>query len=352
MLIHKNEVNFLEPISRKLRILAAIVERYVSTGDPVGSKSVCEDLDLSFSSATIRSEMANLAEFGYLFQPHVSAGRIPSYQGYRLYINRLMSEKPLFEDEKNFINGVLSVSSIDPESLLETAAKVLAEITGYVVVITAPPNAESRVRDIQFVQIGRQSAMIVLMTSGGMIKNKLFKCGYDLNSDVLKMISNILKEKFCGEPLKSITPEFMDFLVGGNDELTMLLMPVIDVLMKAAEEACEPQIKIQGQKNLLSMSNLSSETLVDIFNFLENKDKIISLFNSVDRGMNFIIGDENRYNELHNASVVASQYNVAGKSGVIGVIGPTRMDYGKVSSQVRYVASVIGVLLAKMLQNY
>lgn len=342
----------LEPISRKFKILAAIVDRYISTGFPVGSKAVCEDLDLSFSPATIRSEMANLADFGYLFQPHVSAGRVPSDQGYRLYINKLMPEKPLQNEEKSFINGILALSATDPESLLEAAAKVLAEITDYAVVITTPPNLESTVRDIKFVQIGRQSGMIVLMTSSGMIKNKLFKCEYELTSDILNMLGGVLNEKFRGEPLKSITPEYMDFMVGSNSEMSLLLMPVIDALMKAAEEACEVEVKIKGQKNLLANQTLSPETLIEIFSFLENKDRLINLMNVPEHGLNFVIGDENVYRELRQASVVATRYNVGEKSGAIGVIGPTRMDYSQVSSQIQYVAALVGVLLGKILENY
>ena len=342
----------LEPIDRKFRILAAIVDRYISTGFPVGSKTVCEDLDLSFSPATVRSEMASLADFGYLFQPHVSAGRVPSYQGYRLYINKLMSEKPLQNDEKNFINGVLAVSATDPESLLEAAAKVLAEITEYSVVVTTPPNAESTVRDIKFVQIGRQSAMLVLITSSGMIKNKLFKCDYELSSEILNMFAGVLGEKFRGQPLKSVTPEFMDFMVGNNSGMAALIMPVIDVLMKAAEEACEIEVKVRGQKNLLANQSLTPEALIEIFSFLENKDRLISLMDVPSHGLNFVIGDENIYKELRQASVVASRYNVGGKSGTIGIIGPTRMNYSHVSSQVRYVAALIGVLLGKILENY
>ncbi len=342
----------LEPIDRKFRVLAAIVDRYIATGYPVGSKAVCEDLDLSFSPATIRSEMADLSEIGYLFQPHVSAGRIPSYQGYRLYINRLMPEKPLQNEEKSFINGILALSATDPESLLEAAAKVLAEITDYAVIITTPPNSESTVRDIKFVQIGRQSAMLVLMTSSGMIKNKLFKCEYELNSDILGMLGSVFNEKFRGEPLRCVTPEHMDFMVGNDNQMLLLITPVIDALMKAAEEACEIEVKVKGQKNLLANQNLSPEALIEIFSFLENKDRIINLMDISEYGLNFVIGDENIYRELKQASVVAARYNVGGKSGSIGVIGPTRMNYSHVSSQIQYVASLVGVLLGKILENY
>ncbi len=338
-------------LSRKLQILSAVVEKYVLTGDPVGSKTVCEELEPSFSPATVRSEMADLVNFGYLFQPHVSSGRIPSHQGYRIYINKLMFKKPLSTEEKNLINGVLAFSSTDPESLLDSAAKVLSNITNCMAIITTPPSLESKVRDIQFVRVGRRSAMIVLMISNGMIKNKLFKCDYDLTSEILHMLGEVLNEKFRGELLSSITPEFVNFLVGGDEKTALILLPVIDVFMKAAKEACEVEIKIHGQKNLLSIPEITPEVIINIFNFLENREKVLSLLNLADNGINFIVGEENIYTELKNASVISTHYSIGGKSGAIGIIGPTRMDYGLIAEYLQYVTALVGALLGRMLEN-
>ena len=317
----------------------------------MGSKAVCEDLNSSFSSATIRSEMADLANFGYLFQPHVSSGRVPSDLGYRLYINKLMTKKPLFSEDKNLINGVLSIAATDPESLLEQAAKILSEVTNFTAVITTPPAGESCVRDIRFVKVERRSAMIVLMTTGGMVKNKLFRCDYDLTEDILRMLEKILNEKFRGELLKSITPECVNFLVGGNPETALILLPVLDVLMDAAREACEVEIKIYGRKNLLSIPDVTTESVTDIFNFLENRDKVLRLLSHAGRNIDFIIGEENIYEELKSASVVLTQYSVGEKCGIAAVIGPTRMDYGLVASKLEYVSTLVGVLLGRILEN-
>lgn len=317
----------------------------------MGSKAVCEDMEFSFSSATIRSEMAGLSELGYIFQPHVSSGRVPSDQGYRLYINKLMQKKPLYLEEKVFLNGALNISSADPEKLLSAAAKALSEITNFTAIVTTPPSAESRVRNITFVGIGRRNAMLVLMTSDGMVKNKIFRCEYNLNDEMLRMFSGILNGKFRGERLKDITPEFINILVGEDRELALLLLPVIDVLMQAAQEACEVEIKICGQKNLLSIPGVTTDTVINIFNFLEDKRKVFDLLNSGNHGMHFTVGEENKYIQLQNASVVSTHYNIGGKFGAMGIIGPTRMDYGKIYSQIEYVSSLIGVLLGRILEN-
>ena len=338
--------------SRKYKVLAEIVENYISTGEPVGSKTICENSDLSFSSATIRSEMAELVSFGYLTQPHVSSGRVPSCRGYRLYINKLMNEKPLGSDEKNLINGALASASTDPESLLEAAADILAEITGFTSVMTTPLNQSSKILDIKFVKISRRGGMLVLVTSSGMVKNKLFRCDYDLNEEILKMFEKILGEEFIGKLLSEVNPETVNILVSSDVSVSTLLLPMIKVLLEAVKEAYEVKVKICGQKNLLSIPGVSLETVVDIFNFLEEKEKVLDLFSSEKYGVNFIVGEENTYRQLKNSSICFSRYSVADRFGVLGLIGPTRMDYGKVRSDMEYTSSLIGVFLERILKGY
>ena len=195
------------------------------------------------------------------------------------------------------------------------------------------------------------TAMMVLMTSDGMVKNKIFRCDYELNDEILYMFSGILNGKFRGEKLKDITPEFVDILVGEDRELALLLLPVIDVLMDAAKEACEVEVKIYGQKNLLSIPGITTETVINIFNFLENKEKVLRLLDLGEYGVKFTVGDENKYMELKDASVVSFHYSIGRKIGTIGLIGPTRMNYGKIYSQLEYVASLVGILLGRILEN-
>ncbi len=342
----------MDPIERKFKILEEIINRYILTGEPVGSKTVSENSDLSFSSATVRNEMADLVSFGYLTQPHVSAGRVPSSRGYRLYINKLMHKKPLSENEKSLINGILSKSSTDPESLLEAAAEALAEITGFTSVVTTPLNQKSRVLDIKLVKISRRGAMIVLTTSSGMIKNKLFRCDYDISDEILKTFEKILSEEFRGKLLNKINPESVSILVTEESSISFLLLPIIKVFLETALEASQVEVKICGQKNLLLIPESTSEMTYGIFKFLEDKEKILNLLNCENYGINFTVGEENIYRELKNSSVCFSRYNVADKFGGLGIIGPTRMDYGYVTSYLQYVSSLIGVFLERILKGY
>ena len=338
----------MRPLDRKLKILSAVVEKYIMTGEPVGSKSVSEDSEMSFSSATIRNEMANLVECGYLLQPHVSAGRVPSHLGYRLYLNKLMNEKPLVSEEKNLISGALSSAAMDPESLLETAAQILANVTVLTSIVSTPINQDSRIKNIKFLQTGRRSGMLVLMTTSGMIKNKLFRCDYNLNVDILKMFEKILEQKFCGKLLKEVENGNVDIIVGNSGEMALLLLPIIDILLETIREARKVRIKIYGQKNLLL---IPSVTRGDIFNLVEDDAKVLDLLNCTECGINFIVGKENNYRELQNASIVSTRYNVGGRFGAMGIIGSTRMDYSAVASQLQYVSALIGVFLERMLEG-
>ena len=334
----------LDSSDRKYKILAQIVENYISTGEPVGSKTICESSDLSFSSATIRNEMAELVSYGYLIQPHVSSGRVPSNRGYRLYINRLMPEKPLESDEKSIINGALSSASMDPEDLLEAAADILAEITGFTAVMTTPLNQNSKILSIKFVQISRRGGMLVLVTSSGMVKNKLFRLEYDLNEEILKMFEKMLEEEFKGKFLSEITPETVDILAPSAISTPMMLFPIMKVFLEA--------VKVCGQKNLLSIPGINLETVIDIFNFLDEKEKVLNLFSKEKYGVNFIVGEENEYQQLKNSSICFSRYSVAERFGFLGIIGPTRMDYSNVNAKLRYISLLVGVFLERILKGY
>jgi len=195
--------------ARKLKILQAVIEAYIQTGEPVGSKALCELLDVSVSSATIRNEMASLSELGLLEQPHTSAGRIPTQFGYRLYINELMKPKPLSDEEMRYIDRYLSEYADDPDLLLEKAAEMLAEMTKYAAISTTPTNRDATIQRIQLVQTGPHTAMLVLTTSTGAVKSKLFRTNYLLNSDILRMFSNVLNEKMGSVHLLNVTPDFI-----------------------------------------------------------------------------------------------------------------------------------------------
>ena len=340
----------MEISERKRKILAAIVEAYVKTGEPIGSKALCEALDYSVSSATIRNEMADLVELGLLEQPHTSAGRIPSHEGYRLYIDQLMHQTPLTEDEQRFIDGSLSASANDPEHLLEDASQILAEMTRYAAVSTTPSDEEATVRHLQLVQTGRRTAMVVMTTSSGMLKNKIFRCDYDLTPEILRIFHKMLNEKLGGIPVASITPAFIQTMAASLGEMTLLMPSVLMAVLEASREAMETDVRLEGQYNLLFLPEFGMDNARRLMEFLNQREQLIRLLEGQTGVTKVLIGPESEYPELYDSSLVVSRYSLGGKNaGAIGIIGPTRMDYAKMIPKLEYLASTVGTLLSEIM---
>ncbi len=337
---------------RKAKILNAIVEIYVKTGEPVSSKAVCNALDISVSPATVRNDMSHLVDMGLLEQPHTSAGRIPSHLGYREYINNLKHQElsPISCYDRDFINSNLS-SAFDPEHLLEEASQVLADLTKFVAISTAPPGNNSIIRKIDFVQTGRHSVMMVIITSTGLIKNKLFRSDYEITSDILKIFYCIINEKFVGVPVSSITPEFIESSTTTLGELLPLLSPAFEALLETSREILGASINLDGQNNLLFLPNFDINGVRKIMDFLDRRDEIIKLIlQNKSQKINVLIGLESERPELSDSSIIISRYTLRGKeSGAIAIIGPTRMDYKKAITNLEYLTKTVGKLLSDIL---
>jgi heat-inducible transcriptional repressor len=334
---------------RKLKILSVIVKKYIENGIPVSSKAVCSGLDFPISSATVRSEMSDLYRFGYLIQPHTSSGRIPSNKGYRLYVSKFISKESISSEEKNIIEGALYSHSDDPENLIEKACQILSKMTSFVSVFTTPPSSEAKVRNIQFVKTGKRNAMIVLMTTTGMIKNKLFRCQYDVNPDLINVFSNLLNEKFQGKPLQSITPESVGMISDSNNSISMLLSPIINALIDASLEAQQVSIKIEGQTNLFSVPEIDIDDTIRLLNLLSDKNNVLSIISSMDKNLCIKIGEENDHQELKKLSIIIRKYIIGDKLGSIILIGPTRMNYSELICKIDSIATSVEKLLNQIL---
>ena len=263
--------------ARKLKILQAVIEAYIQTGEPVGSKALCELLDVSVSSATIRNEMASLSELGLLEQPHTSAGRIPTQFGYRLYINELMKPKPLSDEEMRYIDGYLSEYADDPDLLLEKAAEMLAEMTKYAAISTTPTNRDATIQRIQLVQTGPHTAMLVLTTSTGAVKSKLFRTNYLLNSDILRMFSNVLNEKMGSVHLLNVTPDFIKSTAFSIGELSLMMAPVFVALGQACREVLKTNVLLEGRTNLLYLPEYEVDSVKRLLHFLKQRGELAKL---------------------------------------------------------------------------
>ena len=241
----------MELSSRQQKILTAVVEHYIATGEPAGSKMLCDSLDFTVSSATVRNEMSELADRGLLLQPHTSAGRIPSQKGYRVYVDRLMKRRPLSPEERRTIDSLLLSASYDPQRLLEGVSRLLAGMTRFAAVSTSPGGAGADVRAVQFVQTSRRTAMAILITSAGTMKTRVFHCDFDLTPDILRVFFRTVNERVAGRGVEEITPAFIQGLAASQGEMAILMSSALMAVLDAAQEAMAADVCLHGQMNLL-----------------------------------------------------------------------------------------------------
>lgn len=340
----------MELTQRKERILYSVVSNYIDTGDPVGSKGIAEAIGVS--SATVRNEMAELIELGLLEQPHTSAGRVPTLQGYRAYVDRLAGPAELPDGEKKYLDSFLLSSSYDPERLLSCVAKVSALYTKFASIITTPNNHMAKVKAVQFVQTSRRTAMLILLSSSGTMKNKVFHCDFDLTSEMLRMFFRLFNERVPGVLVSDITLPFVQTLGASFGELSILAGPALLALYEVAQATLETDIYISGQMNLLFYPELEHAGIRSIFNFFEDKEALSLLLTDGTKRLNVLIGNESNRHELINTSLVIAKYSVDGKeTGEIAVLGPVRMDYSKIMATVSYLSIQVSTMLTMLMRE-
>ena len=295
--------------------------------------------------------MAELTQLGLLEQPHTSAGRIPSQLGYRVYINQIMNKKPMSESDQKLIDDALSSAIQDPDHLLKEVSHVLASMTKLAVASTSPSVNNCTIKHIQFVPLGRRSGMIVLALSTGIAKSRMFKCDYDLTPQALGIFDRVLNEKLFGVPVAKIDKAFIQTLAASIGEISMLMPTIFFAILDAAKEATDLNVQLDGQLNLMFVPEFKPESVQKLFDFLDQESNIEKLFlQNQNRNIKVLIGNETNIDELKESSVIISKYTLSqGTSGSIGIIGPMRMDYGKVISNLEYLSLVLGRLLGDIL---
>ena len=335
-------VKRLEIGERKLKILTAIVEEYIRTGEPVGSKSLMQLADLGVSSATIRNEMATLFELGLLEQPHTSAGRIPSQRGLRLYVDFLM--EPIEPDEqiKGIIDNIFDVRAVDMHGLLEQISETISVMTGCAVVTTAPTPANERIQRIDMLKVSPYNVVAVIITQNGDVHSKNFRLGYDMTSGAMEYFSNWLTEKVEGMKLGELTQNFMQQTAMSAKENVLLFTPLLAAVYELVCSLLKTDLHLSGNVNLLSYEGLK-DSAYDIFKLFEDEEEMQKLFDTKSGCKSVRIGKECHKSELEEASILMQEYKLPnGSGGVIGVIGPIRQDYRKIVPYLEYFASNMG----------
>lgn len=335
---------------RKQKILAAVIENYIATGEPIGSKSLQQMDGFNVSSATIRNELADLTARGFLKQPHTSAGRIPTRLGYRYYVDRLMEVRPLNENVRAYIDHRLRSNGDAPEHILQTAAKIVSELTDCIAVTTTPSGQGARVHRIKFLQTGRFTSMVVVITSLGMVKSRLFRCDFDITPELLNVFDRALNERLAGQPLDTINKPFIQTFAASFGELSLLMPDMLMAVMSACKEADGTNVYTEGATKLLYLSEIDLISARNVLEFLSDNSNMERFIQKVPEGTNIYIGDEMLPVQLRQNSFTATKYEIENKSaGAIGVVSPVRADYGKIVSVIEYVAKAVGEQISEII---
>ena len=328
---------------RKKRILEAVIEEYNATAEPVGSSKIANDYKLGFSPATIRNEMANLEELGYLEQPHVSAGRIPSSQGYRFYVDSIMQEKKLTPSEKQVIDQILKEDVTKFETLIKEASNIIARLTNYASIAIGPEMDSCQVEEIKLVKIGQDRLMIVILADNGIIKESIIKYTGQIPEENIEIFNNYLNYKLKGMNFNDIYENINEYVENELHNISNNIVPLVVELNNLLVNN-NADIYMDGAKNLLNLPELKKEeTLKNFLNIIETQDALKEMLkNSYDGNINVYIGQENAFDDLKDFTIITYKQKINDKElGTIGLIGPKRMDYKKVIPVIKYVGDVI-----------
>ena len=329
----------MELNERKKKILQAVVRDYIKNAEPVGSRTISRKHIPQVSSATIRNEMADLEEMGYLQQPHTSAGRIPSDLGYRVYVDSLMEKYKLSLMEMVEMKQAMERRMQELENMIRSASKVLSEVTNYAAVAMIPELKKGSVRSIQIVYIDERRVIIILVTNENIVKNKLIVLHRPIDTQIAVKLSNILNTKLLGCSLEDITLAKINEIVCEVDGNREMVNQIMDFISEVIGEIDGKGLVVDGSINLLNFPEYSDITKArEILEHINDKTNVKSLAKipTTDGKIRVLIGKENPVIEFQDCSVILSEYHVGDAKGVIGVIGPTRMDYAKVISTLEY----------------
>ena len=337
----------MEISARKKRILAAVVENYIHSAEPVGSKTIAETAGLGCSSATIRNELSELTALGYLEQPHTSAGRVPSPQGYRFYVNELMERQKLSLEETEAINARLNEKMEQLDRLMADAGKLAGQLTGYPALALSAPRAAT-VKRFDLLYVDANTFIIVALLSNSTVQNKLVHLPFSVDQGMIQKLSALFNAGFTGLTDEEITPVLISATERAARDTMGLTSIIAAFTIEALSRSREGEAYVTGESSLLQQPEFRDPDKAHrVISYLSDSGHLMSLPSAgSDSGVRVIIGPENLAEELRDSSVVMASYDAGeGQRGLIGVVGPLRMDYAAVAAKLQYIAEGLSRLL-------
>ena len=335
---------------RRKRILRTVVESYIATAEPIGSKAIAEQAGLTCSSATIRNELAALEKLGLLEQPHTSAGRIPTPAGYRFYVNELMEQHKLSMQETQTINSQLHLKMQELDRVIDQAGRMVSQLTNYPAFAMADRREKATITRFDLLMVDKNSFIIVVMTNLNVVKNKLVKLPVDVNEPQLQLLNTLLNTSFVGKTAEELNPELMHVAEKAAGSAYGLISLVVSFAMEVLEDAGRSNVHTAGANRILEHSEYQNvDKAHELLSYLDHDAELAQLPGTMGvSDTKILIGPENVSDALKDTSVVMASYDIGeGMRGVIGVVGPTRMDYAKVTARLNYFAESLSKMFGK-----
>ncbi len=341
----------MELDERKARILTAIIDAYIDTGEPVGSKWLAEAFDNRVSSATIRNDMAVLTAAGYLAQPHTSAGRLPTAQAFALYVEKLMPRRVTPWHDARLIDDILGGASGDASRLLEDTCRALADLTGLAAIATRPDEVGSCISRIDVMQMSPRNMAVILALDNGFLRTRMCRCQRDIPSKVTVALADYMCHRFLNKPLDAITVPAMQEIILELGELGLAVAPILSAFYELVQEYAGSKVVYAGHLNLLRHPAYSAERAQGLMDFLAERTQLGDRLAATPHdGVRVYFGDN--IPALDGSCLLTVPYSLGDRGqGLLGIIGPSRMDYATVIPRVEYFAAALGRLLGELFEQ-
>ncbi|MDR7870190.1 MAG: heat-inducible transcriptional repressor HrcA [Tissierellaceae bacterium] len=336
-----------------MKVLYAIIQSYIASAEPIGSRTLSKSFDIGVSSATIRNEMSDLEDMGYLSKTHTSSGRVPSDKAYRLYVDELLkfNLSPLDIDSKknDQIKEILAKESWDMDDFIQSTAKILSAITNYTSVVATPKLKGSRIKQLQLLSIEALGILVIIVLSNGLIKNSIYKTDLEINQDELNIISNYLNQIFKGKEMDEILILLDQDLFMEVYRYKELFKGLTSIIKSSVEELISIDLYSEGIMNILNFPEYKDiEKAKSFVSFVEDKDLVLNILQNTSKtqDIDIIIGQENIFSPIKDISIMTATYTIGGRTiGKVGLIGPTRMDYSNLINTLKVFSSHVSNIL-------
>ncbi len=336
----------MELTPRKQAVLKAIIKAYIENGEPIGSKNLTALLENAPSSATLRNEMSELCELGLLWQPHTSAGRVPTSRGYSFYVNSLMTKDDITESEKNFIDKTFEGLNCEPEGIPSAAAQMLSKLTGLPAIACHITERQPRIKRIELLPIGRSSVMLLVITDDGRTRNRVLRHS-GFNDESKECFTRLIEKRVNGKAVNELTKAYMQSVIAESGIYILELMPLLTAVFETVSEIEHTDITLRGENALYNICG-DEKTAHRIAALIKRRDPIISILDGINGSVGAVFGADTVYSELESETVIAAKFRGSDKyKGYVGVIGPNRMSYEKIMPCIEYSAEILTKIMTE-----